>query len=91
MAAMQSSDLFLVARSIGFCPLLSTASTSAPWSSSSSVNKSLLSTAAACNALCNRVRHYRTVICHAVAAGNKNKIKYNNNNNNNDDDDYYNY
>jgi len=51
MAAAHSLHLFLVARSIGFCPLESRPSTSAPWSSSSSVKRSLLSTVAACNAL----------------------------------------
>ena len=55
MAVAQSLHLFLVARSNGFCPLESRASTSAPWSNSNSVKRSLLSTAAACNALYNNV------------------------------------
>ena len=55
MAATQSLHLFLVARSIALSPPASSASTSAPWSNSNSVNSSLLSTAAACSALYNTV------------------------------------
>ena len=55
MAATQSSHLFSVARSIGLCPLESTASTFAPCSNSNSVNRRLLSTAAACSGLYNSI------------------------------------